>query len=169
MIRFASGLLLLCGMIVAITGADIFAQEKKDDAKKDDAKKDDKKKDDAKKDDKKKDDKKKDDKKNAKMLNTKQIMGKTKGAMGDIDKQIKGEPKWDLVATKSAIAVAAVKDLPKNPPKKGDVDSWKKLSEAYVESFTKLETAVEKKDVEATRAASKEIGASCGACHKLHK
>jgi cytochrome c556 len=46
---------------------------------------------------------------------------------------------------------------------------WKGAAEGLREGSAAVLAAVEKKDLEATRAAFKSVTGSCGACHKAHK
>ena len=78
-------------------------------------------------------------------------------------------PDWDAIGkvTKDFVILGAT--LGKNDPPKGDKESWKKLSQAYLETSESLDKAAADKDLDKLKAAQKTMGASCKACHSAHK
>jgi hypothetical protein len=78
-------------------------------------------------------------------------------------------PDWDAIGkvTKDFVILGAA--LGKNDPPKGDKESWKKLSQDYLETSEKLDKAASDKDLDKLKAAQKTMGASCKACHNAHK
>jgi len=81
------------------------------------------------------------------------------------------EMKWEEAA-KVAKELKEMGDaLSKAEPKKGDPESWKKLTKIYAERTTAISEAVDKKDPKALEAAVKAFkdGKTCMECHKAHK
>ena len=81
----------------------------------------------------------------------------------------KDEISWDAVQSKAKDLVLLAGDLGKNEPKKGDAESWKKLTKSYETNAKKLLDAAEKKDAAPASKALTALSGSCGACHKAHK
>jgi cytochrome c556 len=83
---------------------------------------------------------------------------------------LKGQsPDWAAVQKQSKTYVKYAVDLPKNDPPKGDAASFKKLATAFANNAKALNTAAEKEDLGASRAALGKIGGSCKSCHDAHK
>jgi len=88
-------------------------------------------------------------------------LAKIKGAVKD--------GKWEDAQKYAKTLAFFGESLGKNKAAKGDADSWKTLSEKYAASTKAVFEATEKKDAKAANAGLAAIGASCGACHKVHK
>lgn len=102
----------------------------------------------------------------------KEIMVKGHKGAGSLLTKIGAEAKakkWDDAAKNAATLKEFGDALPGLKPKKGDEESWKKLSEAYKDQTAAVAAAVEKKDADETAKALKAISGSCGGCHGKHK
>ncbi|WP_165248851.1 cytochrome c [Paludisphaera soli] len=80
-----------------------------------------------------------------------------------------GSPDWAKVKEASDVFAKYAPALAANQPPKGDKASWDKLTKALAEHAESLGTAVDKKDVDGFKAATKSIGGSCKACHEAHQ
>ncbi len=78
-------------------------------------------------------------------------------------------PDWAKVKKESKTFATVSADLPKFDPPKGEAASYKKLAKAYASNAKTLQTAAEKEDLDATKAAFRKLGGSCQACHDAHK
>src|SRR5258708_2985646 len=99
---------------------------------------------------------------------TKEIMAKLHKGKGSLRGKGQGEhkgKKWDDAAENVKTWVTLATALAKNEAKKGEKDSWKKLTEGYEKAVKSLAEAVEKKDTKAAAAAFKTTG-DCMTCHK---
>jgi cytochrome c556 len=76
---------------------------------------------------------------------------------------------FDALATDSKDLVKLADALTKNMPKKGEKESWEKLSGDYLKAAKELSTAAEKKDLDVAVASLTTLSKSCGVCHKAHK
>jgi cytochrome c556 len=77
---------------------------------------------------------------------------------------------WDNVSKMSKQYAELADALGKNPcPKKGTLESWTKLCKVYAEDAKALETAVGKKDKDASVTAWSKLNRSCTACHDEHR
>jgi cytochrome c556 len=121
-------------------------------------------------DEKKKDDKKKDDKK---PLTTKQVMGKMNGKKGLPAKtnEAAAAGKWEDAVKSAKEAKAVGEALGKNQPKKGDKESWEKLTKEYAEKAKELLEAAEKKDAMEVKKLSEvwTKNQNCKTCHDSHR
>ena len=112
------------------------------------------------------------DKKEEKVPTVSEIMKKghagTMSFKAKIETSVKAE-KWDDAKTPSDLLKAFGDDLGKNKVKKGDEDSWKKLTAGYAKITADISAGVEKKDAKATTAALGALGKSCKECHSVHK
>lgn len=112
------------------------------------------------------------DKKDEKLPSIKTIMVQGhKGSdafLGKIGAEVKGE-KWEDATTHAKAMAVFGEALGKNKPKKGDAESWEKLSKAYNENTKALLKATEAKDADAAGKALKALGGSCKECHTAHK
>lgn len=79
--------------------------------------------------------------------------------------------KWEDAAKAAKNLKEMGEALGKAEPKKGDKESWAKLTKAYAERSTAISDAVEKKDAEALDKAVKAFtaGKTCMECHSAHK
>ncbi len=106
-------------------------------------------------------------------LTAKDIMGKmNKGpnsALARLKAEFKGAPDWDKVTATSKEVVELTEALGKASPKKGDADSWAKLTGAWVADAKALETAAKDHNTKAAKAAFGKLGAACKSCHTSHK
>jgi cytochrome c556 len=82
---------------------------------------------------------------------------------------LKGEVKWDDVGKKTKELVGLSDELAMAKPKKGDEESWKKVTGEYTEGAKKLNEAAEKKDADAAKKSLSTLQGSCKGCHALHK
>ena len=104
------------------------------------------------------------EKKEEKPMSTHDIMEKGfKGGKSLLRKvtSTKDDPTEEEVKT----FLKMLKDLNKNKPEKGDVESWKKLTEAMLKP---MEDIAKGEDVKKNQLALKKA-ANCGKCHKAHK
>jgi hypothetical protein len=104
----------------------------------------------------------------------KEVMGKlNKGpdcVKSVLTKELKADPpNWQAIQKQSKEYVQGTEALEKATPKKGDKESWTKLTKAYHESAVALETAAQSKDKNAAVAANTKLGTSCMSCHREHR
>ena len=59
--------------------------------------------------------------------------------------------------------------LSKFDPPRGDASSYKALASNYNKNAMALDTAAQKEDLAATKAAFTKLSASCKECHSAHK
>ncbi len=78
-------------------------------------------------------------------------------------------PDWTTVQKETKTYVKYAVDLPKNDPPKGDAASFKKLATAFATNVKALNSAAEKEDLPATKAALGKITGSCKTCHDAHR
>src|SRR4051812_20302693 len=78
-------------------------------------------------------------------------------------------PDWKSIQSKTKDYVILGASLAKNEPKKGDLASWKKLSEGFFTDSKALDDAAKTENLKATQDAFKKVNGSCMACHKVHK
>lgn len=87
-----------------------------------------------------------------------------------IDTDLKGaKVKWEDVHKKTTELVGLSDELAMAKPKKGDEESWKKVTGEYTDGAKKLDMAVEKKELAAAKMALATLRTSCKGCHALHK
>jgi cytochrome c556 len=104
----------------------------------------------------------------------KSIMGKLhKGANAPLT-QLKGQlkadtPDWASIqkGTKDFVMLGA--SLAKFDPPKGEAAAYKALAKTYYQNAKDLDTAAEKRDAAATKAAFGKLAGSCKECHSAHK
>jgi cytochrome c556 len=105
-------------------------------------------------------------------LSIEEIMSKghsgKKSLLNKIKDGLKSE-KWEAIAEPAKEFKSFGEDLGKNKPPRGDMASWKKLSEEYKSTTAAIATAVEKKDAKAANDAVAKMGKSCKTCHDSHK
>ena len=104
----------------------------------------------------------------------KKIMGKIhKGktsALSVLKTALKSDsPNWEKVQKEAKIYAEYSAAMPKNDPPAGDKADYDKLAKALASAGKDLESAAEKEELKASRAALKKIGASCKPCHESHK
>jgi hypothetical protein len=104
----------------------------------------------------------------------KEVMGKlNKGPdclMKMVTKELRAsQPDWDQIQKNSKEYVVGTEALEKATPKKGDKDSWTRLTKSFHENAVALNTAAEKKDKDAAVAANAKLGTACMSCHRAHK
>ena len=104
-----------------------------------------------------------------------QIMKKGHGAKGllkGIDAEAKGG-KWDDATNDAALLKTFGENLGKMKPEKGSDESWKKLTDKYMEQTADVAEAVGKKDAKGVKAALAALtgvkNANCNECHAAHK
>ena len=78
-------------------------------------------------------------------------------------------PDWTAIQASAKEFATFGPELVKNEPPKGDAESWKKLAGAYGVESKALDTAAEKKDLTAVKAAFDKLSMACMTCHKAHK
>jgi hypothetical protein len=103
----------------------------------------------------------------------KQIMQKVngpKGAFADVRKGLaQATPDWTAVTKQSKEIVTLTDALCINSPRKGEKDSWDKLTKAYNKSAKELVEACDKMDLKAAKAAQQSLATACMPCHRVHK
>jgi cytochrome c556 len=104
----------------------------------------------------------------------KAIMGKLhKGAdspLGTLKAQLKtAAPDWAKIQDEAKDFVMLGASLSRFDPPRGDAPSYKKLATAYYNHAKDLDTAAQKQDLPATKAAFGKLSASCKECHTAHK
>jgi hypothetical protein len=110
----------------------------------------------------------------SKTMTTKEIMGKLnkgpKSLTQLVGKELRAaQPPWDEIQNQTREYVTLTTDLCKCEPKKGEADSWAKLTKQYAEAAQALDGAAQKKDQSAAMAAHGRITRSCAACHRAHR
>ena len=98
----------------------------------------------------------------------KKAHAKTDGYLDKIKGAAKGD-KWEDAQKLSKDLSLAADALAKNSPKKGEKESWEKLTKKYSDNAQAVVDATDKKDAKATDKALGGITGSCGECHKAHK
>ncbi|MGL4420095.1 MAG: cytochrome C [Gemmataceae bacterium] len=114
-------------------------------------------------------DKKKDDKK--KTPSIKAVMKAMNGEKGLVAKANKAsaEEKWEDAVKYGKDAKEFGEALGKNKAKKGDAESWEKLTKEYAEVATAIAEGAEKKDADAVKKAAEKFKKACSTCHDAHK
>jgi cytochrome c556 len=92
------------------------------------------------------------------------ILGSLKTALAKKD-----DVKWDSVESKVKDLVLLAGDLTKNTPKKGEKESWEKLTTAYEKDAKALLTAAEKKEYDDAKKSLSALSDSCKGCHSVHR
>jgi cytochrome c556 len=112
-----------------------------------------------------------DKKKEGKTPTIKEIMKKVPGKEGLCAKcKAAGEgEKWDDAAKYSKEMKELGEAMTKNTPKKGDKESWEKMSKTFSENMTAIADAADKHDKKALGDAVKKFQGSCKSCHDAHK
>ncbi len=106
---------------------------------------------------------------------TKAIMKKLNGkaqtsVQNKLKKQFEGtKPDWKEVKASTKEFADLTAEMEKNEPKKGELDSWKKLAGAYASDAKSLNESAEKEDLDGTKATFKKLSGSCKACHSVHR
>jgi hypothetical protein len=98
-------------------------------------------------------------------------LNKPGGVYPAISKELKADsPDWSEVQQQAKSFVKMADALGKNPPPKGDLESWTRLTKEYADNARALDAAAAKKDHAAANAARTKLGnESCKACHKAHQ
>jgi len=78
-------------------------------------------------------------------------------------------PDWAKIKEAAAKFPKYGPELGKNGPPQGDKASWAKLTKTLAEESKALDEAAAKQDREALAARVQTIGASCKACHSVHR
>jgi hypothetical protein len=78
-------------------------------------------------------------------------------------------PAWETIQpqTKEYARLAAA--MGKNEPRKGDKESWTKLSTAFADTAAALDKAAQARDKDAALDAHGQLQGSCMSCHKEHR
>jgi cytochrome c553 len=110
----------------------------------------------------------------AKDPTVKEIMGKLhKGAsapLGLVKRDLQDDnPNWPEIQRLTHEFVVLGAALGKNPPPKGDKDSWAKLARQYFDDAKAMDDAAQRKDKAGSLAAQGRLAGSCAACHKAHR
>jgi hypothetical protein len=103
-----------------------------------------------------------------------QIMGRlTKGPNSltpVIGKELEAEaPDWSTIEPQTDEYARLAAALVKNTPRKGNPESWAKLSAAFSESADALDKASKAKNRDAALEAHSQITGSCRECHRQHR
>jgi cytochrome c556 len=106
-----------------------------------------------------------------KKATVKEVMKKLPGKEGIVPKAatLGKEEKWDDAAKLAKDIKEYGEALGKNKPKKGDAESWEKLTKKYAETTAAISTAIDKKDSKALADSAKTFGGMCKSCHDSHK
>jgi cytochrome c556 len=104
----------------------------------------------------------------------KQIMAKlhhrSKGALTTVKAELKSDsPDWSKVEADAKIIEKFGSFLPKAQAPRGDQASYEKLAKGYEKNAKALKVAAEKQELANAKAATKNLGGSCQACHKAHR
>jgi cytochrome c556 len=105
---------------------------------------------------------------------TKAIMTKIAKGPTSLNELLKGElktdqPDWPTIQPQAAEYARLAGELGKADPPKGSKESWTKLTAAFSESATALDTAAKNKELAAARTAQEKLGMSCMQCHQEHR
>lgn len=114
---------------------------------------------------------KKDKKKEDKIPSIKAIMKATHGKtafQGKVSAALK-EKDFETITKVAKEWEKCAIALGKNTPKKGEKESWEKLTEAYSKNIATMIEGAEKKDAKVVQGALGFVGSSCGKCHGPHK
>jgi hypothetical protein len=76
---------------------------------------------------------------------------------------------WDNVQHDSDEFLELTKKLETLSPRRGESNSWKRLTSQLVQSATDLATASQRKDLEASKVQREHVFAACTECHKAHR
>jgi mono/diheme cytochrome c family protein len=106
-------------------------------------------------------------------LTIKEVMGKAhKGPnslLANLGKDLKDdEPEWTDIQKETKELVELGTTLGKNDPPKGDKQSWKNLTKAYLDNAKALDAAAQKKDKATAQSYQAKLAGSCKACHTAH-
>jgi cytochrome c556 len=112
------------------------------------------------------------DKKDEKKVpSVKEVMKKVNGKMGLCAKcgeLSKGE-KWEDALKTAKELNEYGEAMGKNKPKKGEAESWEKLTKTYAEQTGAILKAIEAKDSAKTKEAIGTFTKACKTCHDAHK
>lgn len=90
--------------------------------------------------------------------------------LNTLKKAVDGDaPDWAKIKEVTAKFPKYGPELGKNEPPQGDKESWAKLTKALADESKALDEAAAKEDHEAVKASVKTLGASCKACHSVHR
>jgi cytochrome c556 len=109
-----------------------------------------------------------------KLPSVKEIMKKANSPTGihaTLGQDLKDDaPNWDDIQDQARELLQLADALAKNKAPKGDPDSWKKRTKAYLDNAQELEKAAGKRDKRTALAAHGRMGGdACKACHTEHK
>lgn len=100
----------------------------------------------------------------------KAVMKKSFGGKENLKTKIQAaikEKKWEDAEPLAKEWSECVAGLPKATPKKGEKESWEKLSATFVKNVTTLGEAVKEKDAKKANGAIN--GIQCKSCHDAHR
>jgi cytochrome c556 len=87
-----------------------------------------------------------------------------------LQKEVTASPtNWEAIQKTTKEIAELGGALHKGEPQKGDKESFKKLAGKFGENTKALHEAAEGKDLAKVQATQKAIGASCKACHSVHR
>lgn len=78
-------------------------------------------------------------------------------------------PDWEKIEAAAGDFLALAEALGKNEPRRGDKESWTKLTGLHVADARALQAAAKSHDREALRNVHRRLAAACKACHDAHK
>jgi hypothetical protein len=78
-------------------------------------------------------------------------------------------PVWETIQPQTQEVVRLVTAMSQADPPRGNKDSWKTQTAAYLDSATALEKAAQAKDRDAAVAAQDKMAKSCMGCHREHR
>ena len=79
------------------------------------------------------------------------------------------DPNWEEVQKQTKDWVAMAETLGKQKPPRGSEESWKKQTDKYLGLVKDVDSAADKKDLNAMKKGLGTIGMACGGCHGQHK
>jgi cytochrome c556 len=102
---------------------------------------------------------------------SKEIMKKVNGKTGLCAKcgELSKTEKWEDALKTAKDLKEMGEALGKNKPKKGEAESWEKLTKAYAEQTAAIFKAVEAKDADKVKSAIGAFTKGCKTCHDSHK
>ena len=90
--------------------------------------------------------------------------------LANIGKDLKDDdPEWADIQKETKDLVELGTALGKNDPPKGDKDSWKSLTKAYLDNAKALDAAAQKKDKATAQSYHAKLMGACKACHMAHR
>ncbi len=104
----------------------------------------------------------------------KQVMVKIGRGPGSLSSQLNQElkqtpPPWDAIAPQAHEVATLAASIVKEEPKRGDKESWERLSAGFVATADELDKAAQAKDQAAATKAHAKLAGGCLECHRAHR